>query len=112
MPTKRAQFLEGCDPLQAPDVIARHVDVPPPEWRQVRHALRRDRGAFVSKHLDSFLQIDGVPHDDRRYGEVQPAGFVLEILTKAVSNSATTVEETARASVFRASPLLRPIVAL
>ena len=59
----------------------------------MRHTLRRDRGAFVSEHLDSFLQIDGVPQDDRRHGEVQSAGLVLEILTKAISNSATAVEE-------------------
>lgn len=93
MPTKRAQFLERCEPLQAPDVIARHVDVLPSERRQVRHALRRDRGALVSQHLDSLLEINGVPQDDRRHGEVQPAGLVLEVLTKAVSNSATAVEE-------------------
>ena len=31
MPAKRAQFLERCDPLQAPDVIASHIDVLPSE---------------------------------------------------------------------------------
>ena len=93
MPAKWPQFLQRCEPLQAPDVIAGHVDVLPSERRQVRHAFRRDRSAFVSQHLDSFLQINGVPQDDGGYGKVEPAGLVLEILTKAVSNSATAVEE-------------------
>jgi hypothetical protein len=94
MPAQRT-FLKRGHLLKAPDVVACHIDVLPPERRDVRQAFWRNRGTFVRQHLDGLLQVNGIPEDDRRNGEIKSARLIM-VLTKAISDSTTATKERAR----------------
>ena len=61
MPAKRAQFFERCDPLQAPDVIAGHIDVLPSERRQMRQITGCGLVPLVAQVIDGTLQVGRIP---------------------------------------------------
>ena len=94
--------------LCGPNVITIEGDVLPAERSDMGKQIVADYLTLGAQFGNSVPEIDGVPEDGSRVGEIEARSPVSLIFEGAVTDFAETVKEHHLASALRASPLLSP----